>query len=416
MAPVNLLYDVEPTVLTLCKAGANRKRIFLKKECGGGKAEIELTSRSEVIRKADGEDWSYFYCVVAEPGNFEDPGVGDGLGSGIDDMWRDADEIRKAAHFFSKSDRLVTGLHDTIEPFGSVVENAIAQEDFTILDPEGTSQTIKKGSWYVGIQPTDEGKTKIDEGEFTGLSLEGSGYRELVELQKSQDEKRGLLKTIASALGIELDAPEGLQKEDATFATLLTAEQVEESFEDAVSVLRRVMWRTTAPDFEGDRSKVITTSVQQFAEYIASVVARVPDKSAQALAKELGTLDPEPEEELNVADTDKLDALETEVQEIRKEQSATSTAITKLAGLTETLVNHITAKPAEGEGDGEGGKAASASDLKKSIDELTEAVNSKLDELEEGVSALADQGSTQQGDPDELRKQREKDPLAGILG
>ena len=54
---MHLLYDVEPIALTLCKQGANRKRIFLKKEHRSGKADVEFASRSEVIRKADGNDW-----------------------------------------------------------------------------------------------------------------------------------------------------------------------------------------------------------------------------------------------------------------------------------------------------------------------------------------------------------------------
>jgi hypothetical protein len=414
MPPVHLLYDVQPTVLTLCKQGANRQRIFLKKECGEGKAEVELNSRPELIRKADGDDWSYFYCVVAEPGNLEDAGVGDGAGSGIDDMWRDEEEIRKAAHFFATSDQLVTGLHDTVEPFGAVVENAVALADIDIMDPNGVMQTIKKGSWYVGIRPSDEGKAKIDAGEFTGLSLEGSGYRELVDLQKAeQQDKRSLLRKIAEAIGVEFDTPEELQKEDATFSSLMTADEIEDAFENAVGVLRRVMWNVTAPNFEGDRQEVIKTSVQQFADFISALATRAPDNSAQALAKELGTLEPEPEEEDPVADTDKRDDI---LEELRKEQSATSTAINKLAGLTEKLVEHLTQKPEPKAGEGEG-EGASAADLKKSIDELTETVNSKLDELEAGVDALADQGSTQHTDPDELRKQqaREKNPLAGIL-
>lgn len=203
---VNLLYDVRPEVLTLCKQGANRKRIFLKKEAeraDEGKL-IALPGHESLIKKGAGDSWSHFYCVVAEPGNLEDPGSGDGMGSGVDDLWRDSDEIRKAAHHFAKSDKLVTGLHDTMEPFGVVVENAIAHADFTVLDDLGVEQTIRKGSWYVAIEPSDEGKAKIDQGEFTGLSLEGPGFRELAEIRKQDgdDEKRTLLRKVATYLGL----------------------------------------------------------------------------------------------------------------------------------------------------------------------------------------------------------------------
>lgn len=201
MPKVNLLYDVEPTVLTLCKQGANRQRIFLKKEQEGSDDLLSLPAEPTLIKKAEGDSWSTFYCVVAEPGRLEDPGVGDGHG-GIEDMWRDEEEIRKAAHFFAKSDRLVTGLHDTMEPFGTVVENALAHADFMVTDELGTEQTIKKGSWYVCIEPSEEGKRKIDAGEFTGLSLEGTGYREVAELRKTDGRVRDAFRALGRSLGL----------------------------------------------------------------------------------------------------------------------------------------------------------------------------------------------------------------------
>lgn len=212
MPKVNHLSNVQPGVLALCKQGANRQRIFLKKE-QETQDRVGLPGGQRLLRKADeGTDWSYFYCVVAEPDATEDPGIGDGRGSGIDDMWASADEIRKAAHYFAKSNPLVTGMHDTIEPYGAVVENAIALADFDVLAPDGTMQTIRKGSWYVGIEPTPEGKLAIDAGEFTGISLEGTGERTLVELAKQDGadaEKRGVLKKVAEYLGLSLPTETG---------------------------------------------------------------------------------------------------------------------------------------------------------------------------------------------------------------
>lgn len=413
---VHLLRDVQPTVLTLCKQGANRQRIFLKKE-QKDEGLIELPGSHAVIRKAEGEDWSYFYCVVAEPGAREDPGMGDGAGSSIEDMWASEDEIRKAAHYFAKSQMLVTGLHDTIEPFGAVVENALAPADFEVEGPDGT-QTIRKGSWYVGIQPSDEGKAKIDAGEFTGLSLEGTGYRELAELQKAQsdeDEKRGLLKKMADYFGV--DVPVELEKEKApTFNDIITEREVERALDDSFSVLREVIWSATSPSYEGDSGKTIKASAQQFADYIGRIVDGSDKKTPQALAKELGTVGKTNEEDdLDAATTEKIskiDGLESGVADLKKEASATSQAITQLTGLVETLANKLS--PSK---DGDDA-APTASDLKKSIDELTDTVNGKLDELESGVSALADSGSSQDNDDEaeaRLRKAREQDPLAGIL-
>ena len=191
MPTVHMLYDVQPTVLTLCKQGANRQRIFLKKEQADEGLHV-LPGGGGLIRKAEGESWSYFYCVVAEPGQREDAGVGDGQGSGIEDEWRDEDEIRKAAHYFAKSDRLITGLHDTVEPYGALVENAVALADFEVLDPMGVKQTIRKGSWYVGIEPSDAGRKAIDAGEFTGISLEGTGLRRAGRTREGDGGREGL--------------------------------------------------------------------------------------------------------------------------------------------------------------------------------------------------------------------------------
>lgn len=192
---VHLLHDVQPVALALCKQGANRQRIFLKKESDVDADKLmTLPGGQRLVKNAD---WSHFYCVVAEPDAFEDPGMGDGRGSGVEDRWRDADEIRKAAHFFAKSEQLVIGMHGSFEPYGHVVENAVALADIAVPQADGTEQTIKKGSWYVGIEPSEAGKAAVDAGEFTGISLEGLGYRTPVELEKEED---GILRRLASLL------------------------------------------------------------------------------------------------------------------------------------------------------------------------------------------------------------------------
>lgn len=330
MPRVNLLYDVQPTVLTLCKQGANRKRIFLMKEQEAETPDlVALPGGSRILKNAD---WTYFYCVVAEPDNLEDAGVGDGRGTGVDDVWKDAEEIRKAAHFFAKSDRLVTGLHGTVEPYGNVIESAIALEDFTVTDPTGTAQRIKKGSWYVGIEPSEAGKIAIDTGEFTGISLEGTGFRQEVDLMKESDEKMGLLRKMAAALGVPL--------------------------------------RTDS-----------------------------------------GSLNPDdPQEDEEVPDTDKLDALTGEVQDIKKANSALTTAVEGLVGTVNDLVSRLDKKPVPEKNDDEPTKA----DLKKAIDDLADTVAAKLDELDEQMDQIADPGSTQ-SDKADLAKAKSDNPLAGIL-
>jgi hypothetical protein len=324
---VHLLRDVQPTVLTLCKQGANRQRIFLMKE-QKDEGLITLPGGGEVLLKAEGDSWSTIYCVVAEPGTLEDPGMGDGADSGIEDLWKDEQEIRKAAHFFAKSDRLVTGLHGTVEPYGTVVENAVALSDFTIDGPDGQPHMIKKGSWYVCIEPSDEGRAKIDAGEFTGLSLEGSGYRELVELEKSQDEeeKVSLLKRLAVAIGL---APE-------------------------------------------------------------------------ALLKDSGTLKNDPEEDGTLADEKKIEEMGEKVENISKAQSALTTAVEGLVGTVNGLVERLDANKKKDEQKEE----VTAADLKKSLDDFTSTVADKLEEFDGKLEQLADSGSVQDDDKNDLKKSK----------
>ncbi len=334
---VNLLYDVEPTVLTLCKQGANRQRIFLKKE-QADEDMIALPGHEALIKKAEGDSWSHFYCVVAEPGSLEDPGMGDGHGSGVEDMWRDEEEIRKAAHFFAKSDQLVTGLHDTVEPFGKVVENALAQADFTVVDDSGVEQTIRKGSWYVCIEPSESGKQRIDAGEFTGLSLEGTGFRELADLRKSDGRVREALRT----LGAYFSLPEDARLRDDSGTVSATTDSEDDDVDEA------------------------------------------------QLKKAVGE----------------------ETEDLRKEVSATSHAITKLTQLVENLATSIDSRKRTEEDEE---KKHSPDDLKKAIDGLGEKFAEALDTLEEKVDALADDSSAQHTEGDKIRKQREDNPLAGLL-
>jgi hypothetical protein len=335
MAPLHLLYDVKPTVLTLVKAGANRKRIFLMKEEDRAPEDklIELPSTGRLICKAeDGADWSYFYCVVAEPGNLENAGVGDGAGSGVDDMWRDEVEIRKAAHYFAKSDRLVTGLHSTVEPYGSVVENAIAMTDFTVVDPTGNAQVIKKGSWYVGIEPTQEGRVAIENGDFTGLSLEGTGMRQRIEKADEQvDEAKTLWKRLGQALG--LHGPTG------------SVEQQDSDQEDD-----------------------------------------------------------------DVADNAKLDAVATEVEEIKKAQGAATTAIEGLVGTVNNLIERIDTKKKDEEDE-----EVTPADLKKSLDEAIDGFADKIQNLSKSIDKLAEGGSSQDHTDDRQKIKKSDEPLAGLL-
>lgn len=162
---LHALRDVDVRAISLVKRGANRRRIFLLKS--GEERGEELASGR--IVKGEGEKWSAFYVVVAEPGATEDPGLyGD---QNAEDTW-DETEIRKAAHRFMENGALISRMHEDLEPYGNLVENAVALADFSV-----NGETIKKGSWYIAVKPTDEGRGLIDAGELSGVSIEGYGTR-----------------------------------------------------------------------------------------------------------------------------------------------------------------------------------------------------------------------------------------------
>ncbi|WP_297776449.1 XkdF-like putative serine protease domain-containing protein [Mycobacterium sp.] len=170
MPATHVLSDVDPFAICICKKGANNQRIFLRKSHDGEHDGVTVLPHRDGLLKEDG-DWSAFYCVVAEPGAEENGGQG---ASEITDVWKDADEIRKAAHRFAKNQGYVNAMHGGLAEQGcTVVENAVALSDFKV-----GRHTIKKGSWYIAVEPSDAFRAAVDAGEITGVSIEGSGVRE----------------------------------------------------------------------------------------------------------------------------------------------------------------------------------------------------------------------------------------------
>jgi hypothetical protein len=167
---VNLLTNVRVAAISIVTKGANRKRFFLRKEAEGEDL-IELPSSQRILKAAD---WSAVYAVVAEPEWLEDAGQhGD---QEVPDRWASEDEIRKAAHEFVKGGGLINLMHTSLEPHGQLVESAIALDDFEV-----NGETIRKGSWYIAFEPNAATRNAIEAGEFSGISIQGTGTRSLVE-------------------------------------------------------------------------------------------------------------------------------------------------------------------------------------------------------------------------------------------
>ena len=185
--------DAKITFVSLVDKAAN-KRTFLLKKADGGKATFTTYGR---ILKADAE--SHFVTgVVYEPMEEDTHG-----------NYMTEDEITKAAYWFFKNGNKVD-LQHSFEPLdnAAVVESWIAKADFEI-----DGEPVRKGTWLMTVEVTDEGVWDgIEKGEITGFSMGGLGnYSEedvdlnTVEKQEqpggSAGENKGLLKQLAAALG-----------------------------------------------------------------------------------------------------------------------------------------------------------------------------------------------------------------------
>jgi hypothetical protein len=219
MAATHVLSDVDPFAICICKKGANNQRIFLRKSQDGEHDGVTVLPHRDGLLKADTPDWSAFYCVGAEPGAEENGGQG---ASEITDVWKSEDEIRKAAHRFAKNQGYVNAMHGGLAEQGcTVVENAVALADFKV-----GRHTIKKGSWYIAVEPDDAFRAAVDAGEITGVSIEGSGMREAIDKEFSPRAKQAKrLKAegkshqqIADAMGISVDAVKGHLAKAGTMA------------------------------------------------------------------------------------------------------------------------------------------------------------------------------------------------------
>lgn len=328
---VNLLRDADIRAISLVGKGANRKRFFLFKAEGDGSEKLTELGPGRLVKAAD---WSTVYCVVAEPGAHEDSGMG---GPDVEDRWASEDEIRKAAHRFMANGGLINKLHQDLEPFGQLVENAVALADFTV-----DGETIRKGSWYIAVTPSTEGKEAIEKGEFTGVSIEGTAIREEVEKHDAKGStprpptvgavEKGLLRKIAEAVGIKAEDIEAInaevEKADRTFGEIIAQREFDQVLPEALDAFRDAVWYAFFPNSPdaADPVALITESCDEFKAWALKQLESVPVEKtarAEALGVELGpegstqqTRTTEDEMSLSDAERQELDTLKKAVEEM----------------------------------------------------------------------------------------------------
>lgn len=183
--------DAKITFVSLVDKAANKRQFLLKKE-DGGKATFTTYGR---IIKTDA-DSHYVTGIVYEP--LEEDSHGN---------FMTEEEITKAAYWFAKNGDKVD-LQHSFEPLdgATVVENWIAKADFEI-----DGEAVKKGTWLMTVEVADESVWEgIEKGDITGFSMGGLGNysEEDVEVdsvsKQETSEKKGLLKQLATALGINV--------------------------------------------------------------------------------------------------------------------------------------------------------------------------------------------------------------------
>lgn len=106
------------------------------------------------------------YCIVLAP---------DEIDAQNDIM--SADDIENAAHYYMANQGVIGSQHSKAID-AKPVESYIAPQDFTMDEGPYGPQTIKKGSWVLGIKVNDPSEwEKVENGEYTGVSVGGMGAR-----------------------------------------------------------------------------------------------------------------------------------------------------------------------------------------------------------------------------------------------
>jgi hypothetical protein len=405
--PVNLLSDVDVVAISLVDKAANKKRIYLKK------SENDLLDLPAPHRLIKNDDWSVFYAVVAEPEWRENPGKGS-PGETFEDIWASEDEIRKAAHRFMQNGALVNKMHETLDPYGTVVENFIAQADFEV---EG--ETIKKGSWVVGIATSEEGRKAIDDGTLAGISIQGSGVRVLdVTKTHAGENPAGPIRHLISyykkfkhpftkcvrdnrkRFGPRTEAVcAGLKDISTQTHNWRNSGKLAKSdnpdlipvglLDEAVEI-----WKShglTAEDatmaLESMQENTDKNILEKFADFLKGEVEEQEETVTESKTTEITSAD---------------ERLEKAAENLEKSTRAIESLANNLGAVAQKLVEGTkTQKDEEEEDEGE--------EITKRFDEFETSLGS----LREAVEKLA-QGDSTQPDKDKVEKS-DKDPLAGLL-
>ena len=253
--------DAKISFVSLVDKAANKKGFLITKANEGERGFLSVGK----IIKADNEI-HYITGIVYEP-----------MVEDTDSNYMTAEEIQKAAYWFAKNGDKVDLQHD-FEACSScvVVENWVAKSDFTLGEEE-----VKKGTWLISVEVTDNALWEsVEKGDITGFSMGGVGKystqdMELQPIEKEgameDKEKKGILKQLASVLGLDV-------VEKGILSTKYEERVRDSNFWDAVNTLTGILsW--THYDYNTDRYiykfEEDETSIKEVLEDFSGIITSI---------------------------------------------------------------------------------------------------------------------------------------------
>lgn len=178
------LKGVVATHVSLVKNGANGKKFFLTKS-EDNKQNFEMEARF-LFNKDD--EQKLVYGVVYEPDTVD-----------LQKDFMTAKTIEKMAHDFLKEFRNIDKNHDYVSSVGTPVESYI-----TMSDMEYGGEVIKKGSWVLVTEATDDAWESIKKGDLQAYSIGGYANEVVEHTEKSVLQKIfSLIKSSGNQIEVE---------------------------------------------------------------------------------------------------------------------------------------------------------------------------------------------------------------------
>ena len=305
--------DAKIKFVSLVDKAANKKAFLLTKQEADGSQGFQTNGR---IIKVDSES-HYVTGVVYEP-----------MVADAHDNFMTEAEIEKAAHWFMKNGDKIDIQHSFEEAEGlTVVESSV-----TKADQEIEGQSIKKGTWLMTVEVSNDSVwDAIEKGEITGLSMGGVGNYATkdVQLEKADTttddvpDRLNLLERLAKALGIESAVVKGEVRD--RYDQRVRAEGFWTAWSVLQSVLVRWNYWEDKQEYEQDESR-IREALSDFCEIITSLlkgenVAKAlhdaaPAESDEAAAKQAGVT--KAGRKMSKANKDKLNSIAQQLIEFAK--------------------------------------------------------------------------------------------------